>query len=267
MKKSEQPIGVLDSGVGGLTVVRKLQELLPREDIIYLGDSANVPYGNRSEDEIFSLTTKMLHFLEKRQVKCIAVACNTISALIQRLRAPFPLISIVEAGVDFVLCEKLSRIGLIATEFTVKKGAYDTLIHSRAPHCEVISEASPCLAALIDKGDFDDSAIDTEIRQRVGCILSRAPVEHLMLACTHFPIVADRFHTCYPQLRLIDPAEQQAKFVDRVLTAHSWHSGKKSGAFSVYTTGDPSIYATVARRLALQKLEVCEQITLARPSC
>ena len=264
MKDNERPIGVLDSGVGGLTVVRRLQALLPGEDIVYFGDSANVPYGNKSEDEIFELTMKMIRFLDQKQVKCIAIACNTISTLIKRLRAeePCPLISIVEAGSNYVVREKLPRVGLIATEFTVKKGAYDARIHSHLPSCEIISKGSPNLAALIDRGDFDDAAINAEIREHVDNILSRAPVEHLILACTHFPIVADNFHACYPQLKLIDPAEQQAKSMDLLLTEYDWHNDQQRGTFSIYTTGDPAVYAKVAGRLGLRSPEVCEKAEL-----
>lgn len=264
MKDNERPIGILDSGVGGLTVVRRVQALLPGEDILYFGDSANVPYGNRSEDEIFALTMNMIRFLAERKVKCIAVACNTISTIIHRLRAeePCPLISIVEAGSNYVVRERLPRVGLIATEFTVKKGAYDARIHRHAPNCEIVSKGSPNLAALIDSGSFDDDAINAEIRAQVGDILRRAPVEDLLLACTHFPIVADNFHACFPQLRLIDPAEQEAKSMDLLLTEYGWHNGQERGSLSIYTTGDPAVYADVAARLGLSAPVLCEHTEL-----
>ncbi len=264
MKDNERPIGILDSGIGGLTVVRRMQSLLPGEDIIYFGDSANVPYGNRTEDEILALTRKMIHFLAGRQVKCIAIACNTISTLIQRLRAeaPCPLINIIDAGSSCIAEQKLPQVGLIATEFTVKMGAYDAKIHSRAPQCEVFAKGSPRLAALIDKGDFDDDAINAEIREQVGAILNRAPVEHLLLACTHFPLVEDNFRACYPQLKLIDPADQEAAYMDRLLTEHHWHNAQERGTFSIYTTGDPAVYARVAARLGLRRPEVCEHAAL-----
>ena len=264
MKENERPIGVLDSGVGGLTVVRRIQALLPNEDILYFGDSANVPYGNKSEDEIYALTVKMLRFLAEKQVKCIAIACNTISTLIGRLRVgePCPLINIIDAGSDYVARQRLARVGLIATEFTVRKGAYDERIRRLSPACEVVAKGSPRLAALIDKGDFDDEAINAEIRQQVDSILSRAPVEHLLLACTHFPIVEENFRACYPQLTLIDPAEEEARFMDRLLNEYGWHNGEKRGALSIFTTGDPAVYASVAERLGLRRPERCEHADL-----
>ena len=265
MYQNGYPIGVIDSGVGGLTVVRQLQRLLPGEDILYFGDSANCPYGNRSEDEIFSLTLKMLRFLESRQVKCVAIACNTISTLSERLRpeCPFPLISIVECSADYVVREKLKRVGLIATEFTVKTGAYDARIHAQNPDCEVISKGSPNLAALIDRGDFNQSAINEEITENVDVILAKAPVEHLLLACTHFPIVAENFRACFPQLTLIDPAEQQADAVKNLLVYRQLSNPQNRGKLTVCTSGEPAIYEAVAQRLALNGPESCEVISLA----
>jgi len=265
MFQNERPIGVLDSGVGGLTVVRQLQRLLPGEDIVYYGDSANCPYGNRSEDEIFALAMNMLRHLEERQVKCVAIACNTISTLIDRLRpeCPFPLLSIVEAGSDYVVREKLRRVGLFATEFTVKTGAYDKRIHAEAPDCEIISKGSPNLAALVDRGDFDQKAIDEEIYEQIDVILSRAPVEELILACTHFPIVLENFHRCYPQLRFIDPAEQQAAGVRDLLVYRSLTNPQVRGKLAIETSGDPAVYLAISKKLKLFGPDTCQIVPLS----
>ena len=265
MLQNERPIGVIDSGVGGLTVVRQLQRLLPGEDIVYFGDSANVPYGNRSGDDIFALTMKMLRYLEAREAKCVAIACNTISTLVGRLRpeCPFPVLSMVEAGADYVVREKLPRVGLLATEFTVKKGAYDARIHAQNPDCIVVSKGSPTLAALIDRGDFDQAAINEEIYAQVDVILAREPVEDLLLACTHFPIVADNFRACYPQLRLIDPAEQQAAAVRDLLIARGLINPQVRGTLAIATSGEPAVYLDVAKRLGISEPKDCKAVSLA----
>jgi len=264
MYQNANPIGVLDSGIGGLTVVRQLQRLLPGEDIVYFGDSANCPYGNRSEDEIFALTMKMLRFLEAKQVKCVAIACNTISTLAERLRpeCPFPLISIVESCADYVVREKLKRVGLIATEFTVRTGAYDAHIHAQDPDCEIVSKGSPNLAALIDRGDFNQAAINEEITENVDVILAKAPVEHLLLACTHFPIVSDNFHACFPQLTLIDPAEQQAESVKNLLVYRQLSNPQTRGSLSIFTSGETEVYEAVSQRLGLYGPASCDAVTL-----
>ena len=264
MYQNKMPIGVIDSGVGGLTVVREIQRLLPGEDILFFGDSANVPYGNRSADEIFALTMRMLRYLEQRGVKCVAIACNTISSLAERIRpqCPFPVLSIIEAGADYVVREKLSRVGLVATEFTVQNGAYDARIHAQDPLCEVISRGSASLAALLDKGDFNQSAINEEITATVDVILSKAPVEDLLLACTHFPIVADNFRACFPQLRLIDPAEQQAIALKNLLVYRQLSNPQTRGTLTICTSGEPDVYTAVSARLGLYGPETCQAVSL-----
>ena len=182
MLNAGNPIGVMDSGIGGLTVVRELQRILPGEDIIYFGDSANCPYGNKTSDQIFDLSCNMLRFLGENGVKCTAIACNTISTLSDRLRPCFDykIISIVEEAAKYVVREHLSSVGLIATEFTVASGKYAELIHKGAPECRVVGKGSPLLAALVDRGDFNQHDINTEIRTQVDNILAREKVENLI---------------------------------------------------------------------------------------
>ncbi len=264
MLQNTCPIGVLDSGVGGLTVVRQIQRLLPGEDIIYFGDSANCPYGNRSADEIFELTMRMLRRLERREVKCVAIACNTISTMVERLRpeCPFPLISVVEAGADYVVQEKLARVGLIATEFTVSTGAYEARIHAGNPDCFVSAKGSPNLAALIDRGDFNRAAINEEITEQVDIILSRGDIHDLILGCTHFPIVAENFHDCFPDLRLIDPAEQEAVALKNLLVYRTLTNPQTRGKLLIETSGDPEVYEKVASLLSLHGPESCTKAAL-----
>ena len=231
--KKDAPIGVFDSGIGGLTVVRELQRILPGEDIIYFGDSANCPYGNKTSDQIFDLSCNMLRFLGENGVKCTAIACNTISTLSDRLRPCFDykIISIVEEAAKYVVREHLSSVGLIATEFTVASGKYAELIHEGDPECKVVGKGSPLLAALVDRGDFNQHDINTEIRTQVDNILSREKVSDLILGCTHYPIVEENFHGCYPQLHLINPALEQANAVKAYLAEQNALNPQKKGKF------------------------------------
>ena len=253
MLKATAPIGVMDSGIGGLTVVRQLQRLLPGEDIIFFGDSANCPYGNRTADDICNLSLAMLRFLEGRGVKCVAIACNTISTMVDRLRPhmPFRVESIVECGAAKAVEREMSTVGIIGTEFTVKSGAYDRLIHQGDPDCVVVSKGSPKLAALVDRGDFNQEEIDEEIRTQVGDILSRGAVKDLILGCTHYPIVEENFRRCFPQLNLIDPAYEQASAVKAYLTKENALNAQEKGSFRIFTSGDPAVYVQVVKRLGL----------------
>lgn len=253
MLNKNGPIGVMDSGIGGLTVVRELQRILPGEDIIYFGDSANCPYGNKSADRIFELSCNMLKFLGSNGVKCTAIACNTISTMADRLRPcfDFRIVSIVEEAAKYVIREKLSSVGLIATEFTVQSGRYAQLIHEGLPECHVVGKGSPLLAALVDRGDFDRHDINLEIRTQVENILSREQVENLILGCTHYPIVEENFRECYPDMKLINPALEQAKAVRDYLAENDALSTKEKGSFTVCTSGDPQVYVNVGKRLGL----------------
>lgn len=253
MIRSTRPIGVMDSGIGGLTVVRELQRILPGEDIIYFGDSANCPYGNKSSDQIFELSKHMLQFLGDNEVKCTAIACNTISTLVERLRPCFDykIIGIVECAARYVIAQKLASVGLIATEFTVASGNYDRLIHEGLPETKVVGKGSPLLAALVERGDFNQNDINTEIRTQVENILAREPVSHLILGCTHYPIVEDNFHQCYPNMTLINPALEQAEAVKRFLAEENALSEKSRGTFTVCTSGDPQVFLDVGKRLGL----------------
>lgn len=254
MAKLNGAIGVMDSGIGGLTVVKELQRILPGEDIIYFGDSANCPYGNKSSEQITELSKNMLRFLGDNGVKVTAIACNTISTLVDNLTPhfDFKIIGIVSPAADYIAKAGIKSVGLIATEFTVSTKNYDKLIHSHDPSIEVVGKGSPLLAALVDRGDFNENDINTEICTQVDNILSRKKVEHLILGCTHYPIVEDNFKRCYPDITLINPALEQANAVKAYLEEQdNSFSTKERGSFTICTSGDPQVYVNVAKRLGL----------------
>ena len=265
MLNSKEYIGVIDSGVGGLTVVRELQKMLPGEDIIYFGDSANCPYGNKTEREILKLSLKMLDFLEGRGVKVVAIACNTISTLAEVLKPKDDcrIIGIIEPAAKFVIHTNLKKVGLIATKFTVSNGAYEKLIHKRDSSVSVVSKSSPLLAELIDRGDFGSNAIDSEIKTVIDAILSKDKVKHIILGCTHYPIVEEKFRRYYPNISFINPAKEQAKAVQNYLEENNAFAEKnEGGSLSICTSGRPQLYANVAKRLGLNNLTTLEKVIL-----
>ena len=253
MINNNNPIGVMDTGVGGLTVVKELQRILPGEDIFYFGDSANCPYGNKPENEIFRLSSHMIQFLQDNGSKCTAIACNTISTMVDKLRPCFShyLVSIVEEASKFVVRENIESTGLIATEFTIKSGKYAELIHAANPACRVIGKGSANLAALVDRGDFNQHDINEEIRTNVDVILKKEAVKNLILGCTHYPIVESNFRECYPDMRIINPALAQAAAVKEYLTEQDALNPQKKGKFVICTSGNPQVYVNVAKRLGL----------------
>lgn len=241
------PIGVMDSGVGGLSVVLSLRDSLPHENIIYYGDTANCPYGNRSTEELLSLSGGMLSFLQEKYVKCVALACNTTSALAETLRPNFsvPIITVAECAADAIAKIGLTSVGLIATVSTANSKIYENRIHAIDPKIRVSAVGSYHLASLVEQNLSDSTQIDAEIINCMDALLAQHPVEHVILGCTHYPLVLDRFQLLYPGIHFIDPAPYQAAFLQTFLRENDGLHLENKPSLTVYTTGDPQVFAKV----------------------
>lgn len=253
----ERRIGVIDSGIGGLTVVKSIQQLIPGEDIIYFGDNINVPYGNRTKDEILNLTMNVLSFMEKNNVKIVAVACNTMSTLIHEYKDKFtfPIIDIIHPTVEQIIRMNTYGLSILGTEFTINSGVYQDLLKERNPDISISTEGSKELAALIDSGDFDSIKIRKVISTHINNLLNKGEIYNLVLACTHFPIVEDLFLEIVPDLKIIDPGFEQAKAIRKYLNEnHLEKGGDKKGKLEINTSGDTSIYDSVIKILKLKNI-------------
>ena len=260
--KRSQKIGVLDSGVGGLTVVRAMQQLLPGEDVIYFGDSANVPYGNKDRSEILALMNKIRDFMEENEVKAIAVACNTLSTLYD-VYAPerkTKIFSIVEAGAGRVLEDKLPEVGIVATDFTIKTGWYAKLIHEKDPSVKVYGAGNHMLATILDHGRFDE--VPENLKQNLADLWKQGRPDHIILGCTHYPIVKDQFEEQAPGVTFIDPAFEMAKNMKKWLEENDLLRRKKTHHLDIFTSGDPAYYGELCRRLKIQKPDSLSQKSL-----
>lgn len=248
-------IGVIDSGVGGLTVVRELQKLLPQESIIYFGDNANVPYGNRSEEEIAKLTKVMIDYLIEKDVKLVAVACNTISTIVDKYFADYdiPIVSIIAPAAEYVIKNKLDEVGVIATKFTVQTAAYDNLIHDKNDSVKVISEGSPDLASLVDSADFTETQVRQLVSLHMKNILSKRDLKDIILGCTHYPIVVDKFQEFGPGINFINPAYEQVIYIDQLLDKIDGKSNDKSSGFEIFTSGSKDTYLKMIDLLSLEE--------------
>lgn len=255
-------IGVIDSGVGGMTVVAALARLLPSADIIYFGDSANVPYGNRPEKEIIGLTCAMLDFMKEKGVALVGIACNTISTVIDKLqpRYEFPLISIIEPAAHHVAESPVRHVGLVATEFTVGTGHYQKLIRAENPAITVHAKGSKHLAALMEAPVNDEAAVDAEISSLLASLSREYPVKDIILGCTHYPIAIDTFKKWAPGVHFIDPAALQAKAILECLERLGYSAGEGEGSLNIYTSGGA---ATFERILKLLKIKMPCQIHAA----
>lgn len=256
MIQTNAPIGVLDAGFGGFTVVKELQRLLPQEDIIFYGDGKNQPYGNRSKQVILDLIRQCLRFFLEKEVKVVAVGCNTISTLIDEYQDDFPfkIISIVRAGSDTVIQQHPPKVILLSTVFTSKSGCYERYIHEAYPDIQVIPRGSKWLARLIEDGDFKLEKIKQEIHASLDDAVCQHPdADTLILGCTHFPLVKDVIQGLYPHIvNMINPASAQAQQVKEFLEQNGGLRKEGNGSFQIYTTSDCEVYAHMASVIGLK---------------
>lgn len=248
----QQAIGIIDSGIGGFTVAHSVRQLLPHEDIIYLGDGANAPYGNRSEEQLIALAQYMVDFMNAQQVKLLLVACNTISCLASfyQSRIACPVLYVVESGARGV--GNYKNVGVISTQFTHKKGIYAQSIQKIAPHTMVHSQGSTHLVQLIESHRGDPSS-DRAILQELETVISplvAQKIDCLVFGCTHYPLVRDHCMSLFPQLPLSDPAVTMAEEAKTLLTENQ-ELNNDGGALRVYTTGDVSLQEPHLKRAKL----------------
>jgi glutamate racemase len=217
------PIGVFDSGIGGLTVAAALREHLPSEQIVYIGDTARVPYGGKSRKTVERYGVEIGGLLLAENAKLIVVACNTASALaVPRMKKVFtvPVQGVVHPGAAAaVSTSKNGKVGVIGTKATISSGAYEHAIHAINPGIEVFSAACPLLVPLIEEGHFEDTITDQVLARYLKPLLD-AGIDTLVLGCTHYPLIFDAIaRAAGPGVRLVDSAENCALAVRELLTA------------------------------------------------
>lgn len=219
---NELAIGVFDSGMGGLTVMRALMARLPNERFIYLGDTARLPYGTKSADTISRYAVQAAAALMKRRVKLVVVACNTASAValpaLEAALSPTPVIGVVEPGAEAAIAAApRGPIAVIATEGTVRGGAYLRAIQKRAPDIRVVQKACPLFVALAEEGLVEGEITELIAHRYLDSLLADAPAA-LVLGCTHFPVLVKTItRVAGPKIALVDSAATTAEAVARLL--------------------------------------------------
>lgn len=213
-------------------------------------------------------TKQILDVMREKEVKLVAVACNTISTLIEKYRSDysFPIFSIVEAGAEAAVKSGADKIGVISTVFTDTTGAYTKLIKQKRPDITVVSQGCENLARLIEHGNFEQDVLDAEVKVEIDKVLAKEAVTHLILGCTHYPYIRENIHRMYPGLVTIDPAEEQAKILQRYLSVHkSLSCNDGTGKFYVYTTGSSETYRNAALRMTLYPPQRVEEVPAPIP--
>ncbi len=266
MKNPRHPIGVFDSGVGGLTVLRALIALLPRESFIYVGDTARVPYGSKSPEAVRRFSLEIARFFRRKGVKMMVTACNTASALaLPELRAfmPVPVLGVIEPGARAALAATRSgRVGVIGTEATVHSRAYEDAIKRLDGTIQVFSRACPLFVPLVEEG-----WVRHEITRRVATLylkpLLKNRIDTLVLGCTHYPLLKPTLRRAVGGVELIDSADETAKAVRTRLEQDGLLlHGRARGRLSYFSSDDPLKFARLGSRFVGWALPEVRRIRL-----
>lgn len=265
----ERPIGVFDSGLGGLTVLQALADLLPAEDLVYLGDTARYPYGERSLADLEAISLEVAGHLVRRGVKLLVVACNSATAAaLPALRATLdvPVVGVVEPGVRAAAAtSRTRRAVVIATRATARSEVYERTASELQAAVELTTVACPGLVELVEEGRTSGPEVTAAVRARLAPLLS-ARIDTLVLGCTHFPLLARPISEVVGRdVALVSSADETAFEVRDLLTRVGWTHpvpGRR-GSHRFLTTGDPGTFATLGERFLGLPLGIVEQVVLA----
>lgn len=251
MDDAERPIGIFDSGVGGLTVVDQIVKRLPRESIFYFGDTARVPYGPKSPETVQRYSREAAAFLLSRGVKAIVIACNTATAhaaALLRQSLPVPVIGVIEPGTTAaVRASRTRRIGVIGTKGTIASGAYDRAVRARLPDARVYAQPCPLFVPIVEEGWARHEVARLIAAEYLGPIREQ-DIDVLILGCTHYPllrpVIADIMG---PAVTLVDSAEQTAIELQRVLERDGLHARSRTRGVHHFVASDsPARFREIA---------------------
>ncbi len=268
MKNDNRPIGIFDSGLGGLTVASAVRALMPSENLIYLGDNARVPYGNKSPSNIAKFAVEDASFLAGKGVKLIVVACNTVaSTAMDRLRSKFPeipIVGVLEAGVRACVARKPDSVALIGTNATVRSDAYRRRIHAADPSIRVSSIACPLFVPIVEEGLVSHKIADLAVELYLSD-LKRDPPQILLLACTHYPLLTKNLLDFFSgtKTEILDSAGVCAEFVSEFIAEKNLAANlEQKGAERYYVTDMPAAFLREAKRFLGRELEHFEKVSL-----
>lgn len=257
----QQAIAILDSGVGGLTVVKEIMRQLPQEKVIYFGDTARTPYGPRPAEEVLSFTRQIVDYLQQFHPKMIVIACNTATAVVLediRARVDIPVVGVIHPGARAAI--KSTRngvIGVIGTEGTIRSRAYEYALKQISPALHVVSLACPLLAPFVEKGLFRADEAERVVRQSLVPI-SGIPMDCLILGCTHYPFLADSIgQVMGPSVKLISSADETAREVSAIL----YHKGLLTINGNIplhqfFCSGDPVLFKEIAQNWLSEQISI-----------
>ncbi|WP_035052945.1 glutamate racemase [Andreprevotia chitinilytica] len=261
------PIGVFDSGVGGLTVVRALMDRLPFEDIVYFGDTARVPYGVKSVSTIQSFTQQIADFLLRQDVKLLIIACNTMAAVAAdavRARSPVPVLDVIEAGARNAVARTNSNsIGVIGTPTTINSNAYARAIHQLNPDCRVYSQACPLFVPLVEEGWLDHPVTKMTAQEYLKPVFVEQ-IDTLVLGCTHYPLIKPLLlDVVGDRMQLVDSALSIADQTAELLQSRGLaNPSREIPDYRYVVTDVPVKFQTIGERFLGRSLNQIERVDL-----
>ncbi|MBI4237853.1 MAG: glutamate racemase [Deltaproteobacteria bacterium] len=261
------PIGIFDSGVGGLTVYRAIAAALPHESLCYLGDTARVPYGNKSPETVTRYSLEIGAFLAERGIKALVVACNTSSAVALpalRARFGFPIIGVIEPGVEAALAVTTNRrIGVIATAATIASQAYAKTLKARAADARIVSRACPLFVPLVEEGWTDGAIVDAVIHRYLEPLRDEG-IDTLILGCTHYPLLAAGIGALLGSaVQLVDSGTAAAGALRQILQQHGlFASPGAAPQHRLYVTDAASSFAQITSGILGQAVPAITTVTL-----
>lgn len=264
MVNQERAIGVFDSGIGGLTVLHEIIESLPRENTVYLGDTARSPYGTKSVETVLQYSFENSGFLVEKGVKLVVVACNTSTAIaLEDLQAELdlPVVGVIGPGVKRAIATtRTKKVGVIGTEATIQTGAYTRAIKAADSSVEVYSRACPLFVPLVEEGWTDNQVVQMTVKTYLES-LKQSGIDTLILGCTHYPLLKKAIRKFMGAgVTLVDSAEETAREVAALLQKFALAKKAGKGVHSFFVTDAPDRFVKVGRRFLGEKVESAVRI-------
>lgn len=267
---SNRPIGVFDSGLGGLTVLKEIIKILPNEDVVYFGDTARVPYGSRSKDTIIKYTFQAINFLLSKNVKAIVIACNTATARALKEaneKYDIPIIGVIEAGARTAAYSTKNKIvGVIGTEGTITSKAYNLEIGKIDKDIKIIDRACPLFVPIVEEG-WENTDIATLTAKRYLDELIKQDIDSLVLGCTHYPILKRTIgEVVGEKIKLVNPAKETAIDLKEILEKQDSIKveGESEAIYEYYVSDIPEKFASIAGEFLKKEIENIENVEIQK---
>lgn len=250
-----RPIGVIDSGVGGLTVAQELMRQLPQEELIYLGDTKRCPYGSRSEEEVIQFTWEMVRFLLDLEIKVLVIACNTATAFsLPSLQAKLdiPVIGVIQPGTRAAIkATRNNQVGIIGTEGTIRSEAYYKALKRIKASIDVHSLACPSFVPMVERGVLSGKEANETVEAALGSLRDQTQIDTLILGCTHYPLIEDTIQKVIGrEVKVVSSSGETARETSTILDVHELlYKGNRKPDHQLYTTGDLSLFTQLTERI------------------